>query len=244
MWSQKWTHVLEEMVLRHGPFPTGFTRDILHSEPFPNFASELAEKGAKALSALGLKKGEVFIKFGQRKYLEGLLPAGQLRIQPASFFSDPTHNGAVRDDELTRHMSVVLSRDEVVKVVVNPHEVPLNAPDQRVNVQISFPTNYWLYCVTSSIEPRLFVDFNADACVIIRDRSAFAQMLREATEKALPGSAMQNGPAAYIDPLLPQSARIFVPMVKHFGYSYQEEHRLLAAAGHIAEAFSPRHRNR
>jgi len=120
MWSQKWTHVLEEMVLRHGPFPAGFTRDILNSKPFPNFASELAERGARALSALGLKKGEVFIKLGQRKYMEGLLSAGQLRIQPASFFSDPTHNGAVRDDELTRHMSVVLARDEVVKVVVNP----------------------------------------------------------------------------------------------------------------------------
>lgn len=94
-----------------------------------------------------------------------------------------------------------------------------------MNVQISFPTDYWLYCVTSSIESRLFIDFNADACVIIRDRTAFAQMLREATEKALPSCVMQNGPATYVDPLLPQFARIFVPMVKHFGYSYQEEHR-------------------
>ena len=25
--------------------------------------------------------------------------------------------------------------------------------------------------------------------------------------------------------LLPKSARVFVPLVKHFGYSYQEEHR-------------------
>jgi hypothetical protein len=57
IWSQKWTHVLEEMVLRHGPFPAGFTRDILHSEPFPNFASELAEKGAKALSSARAEKG-------------------------------------------------------------------------------------------------------------------------------------------------------------------------------------------
>jgi hypothetical protein len=24
---------------------------------------------------------------------------------------------------------------------------------------------------------------------------------------------------------LPKSARVFVPLVKHFGYSYQEEHR-------------------
>jgi hypothetical protein len=36
---------------------------------------------------------------------------------------------------------------------------------------------------------------------------------------------MRDGPAAYVDPLLPQSAHVFVPLVKHFGYSYQDEHR-------------------
>src|ERR1700732_113279 len=39
IWMVKWTHMLEEMQLRHGPYPAGFTRDILHSEPFPDFAS-------------------------------------------------------------------------------------------------------------------------------------------------------------------------------------------------------------
>jgi hypothetical protein len=224
-WSQKWTHVLEEMQLRHGSYPAGFTREILHAELFPNFASDLAEKGAKALSALGLKRGDALIKFGKRKYMEMLFATGNLRIQPASFFSNPAHNGAVRDDELTRTMSVVLSRDEVVKLVRNPQDVPSNAPDQRVNVQFRSPTDYWLYCVTSSIEPRLFVDFDADACVIIRDRAEFTQMLRSAAEQALPGTVMQDAPASYIDPLLPQSARLFAPLIKHFGYSYQEEHR-------------------
>ena len=48
-WMEKWTHVLQEMQLRHGPYPAGFTREILHSEPFPNFASELAGKAARRL---------------------------------------------------------------------------------------------------------------------------------------------------------------------------------------------------
>jgi hypothetical protein len=38
IWMEKWVHVLEEMQLRHGPYPAGFTRDILHSEPFPELA--------------------------------------------------------------------------------------------------------------------------------------------------------------------------------------------------------------
>jgi hypothetical protein len=79
IWMEKWTHVLEAMQLRHGPYPAGFTREILHSEPFPNFASDLAAKAAERLSVLGLKKGEALIKFGKRKYLEPLYETGALR---------------------------------------------------------------------------------------------------------------------------------------------------------------------
>jgi len=225
VWIEKWTHVLEEMQLRYGPYPAGFTREILHSEPFPDFASDLAAKAARKLSSLGLQKNEMFIKFGRRTYMERLYDAGELRIQPASFFLARDHTGAVRDDELTLPLSFVLSRDDVAKVVVNPQDVPPNAPKQRVDVQFRWPSDYWLYCVTNSVEPRLFVDFKADACVIIRDRHTFRQMLRKASEQNLPGTAMREGPAIYIDPLLPRSVDVFVPLCKHFGYSYQEEYR-------------------
>ena len=86
-WMEKWTHALEEMVLRYGPYPNGFDRDILHSEPFPDFASELAGKAARKMSTLGLRRGEVFIKFGKNIYMEQLYRHGQLRLQPGSFFS-------------------------------------------------------------------------------------------------------------------------------------------------------------
>lgn len=225
VWLEKWTHVLEEMKLRHGPYPSGFTREIFHSETFPNFASDLAAKGAAKLSALGLKKGDVFIKFGKRNYMNSLYETGALRIQPASFFAEKHHTGGARDDELTLPLSFALSREDVVKLVVNPQDVPLDAPEQRFDVRFHSPSDYWLYCVTNSVEPRLFVDFQADACVIIRDRNRFTEMLRQASQRSLEGGAMRDGPAIYIDPLLPRSGNIFVPLSKHFGYSYQDEYR-------------------
>ena len=225
IWIEKWTHVLEEMQLRHGPYPAGFTRKILHFEPFPDFASKLAQKAANKLSSLALQEGDVLVKFGKRARMEALLERGALRIQPASYFSDSGHNGAVRDDELAVLMSIVLSRDDVTKVVVNPQDVPQDAPDQRVDIKFQFRTDYWLYCVANSIEPRLFVDFNADACVIIEDRPTFTRMLREASERELAGTKMGDGPAEYIDPLIPTNANIFAPLTKHFGYAYQKEHR-------------------
>jgi len=230
LWLEKFTHVLEEMQLRHGPYPAGFTREILHSEPFPNFASELAEKAAKRLTPIGLKRGEVFIKFGKREHMERLYESGALRIQPATYFAQTDHNGAVRDDELTLSVSLPLSRADVLNIVKNPQDVPLDAPEQRVDLKFESPTDYWLYCVTNSVEPRLFVDFNADSCVIIRDRGKFGQMLSEASRQRLTGAVVNNGPAIYFDPLLPKTAEVgvsptFVPFVKHFRYTYQDEHR-------------------
>lgn len=113
LWMEKWTHV----ALQHGPYPAGFERDILHSEPFPDFASELAKKAARRMSALNLEPGNMLIKLGKRMHMEGLHREGSLRIQPASYFLEGAHNGAVRDDELTIPLSFALTREDVVKLV-------------------------------------------------------------------------------------------------------------------------------
>ena len=225
VWIEKFTHMLEELQLRYGPYPAGFTHEVLHSESLPNFASEIAAKAAKRLSSLALKPGEVIIKFGKRTYMERLYQAGALRIQPASYFAGSDHNGAVRDDELTLSFALALSRDEVMRIVKNPEDVPAAIPEQRIDVKFTSPTDYWLYCVTNSVEPRLFVDFSADACVVIRDRPRFTEMLREATRQIFGGVPMTDGAAIYIDPLLPAKAEVFVPFVKHFRYTYQDEYR-------------------
>ncbi len=225
IWMEKWTHVLEEMQLRFGPYPAGFTRDIFHSEPFPDFASALAEKAARKLSSLGLRKGDVFLKFGKRAHMESLYDAGGLRIQAASFFGNKNLTGALQDDELSLPLSFAISREDVVKLVINPQDVPSVIPEQRVDVRFQSPGDYWLYCLTSSVEPRLFVDFGADACVIIRDRQEFRDRLRKTSTDSLSGAVMKEGPAEYVDPLLPRSANVFVPFCKHFGYSYQDEYR-------------------
>jgi hypothetical protein len=75
------------------------------------------------------------------------------------------------------------------------------------------------------VEPRLFIDYNADSCVIIRDRTQFTEMLRSANPIQLSGAAMRDGSAEYVDPLLPTKPNTFVPFLKHFRYSYQNEHR-------------------
>jgi len=157
--------------------------------------------------------------------MENLYNNGSLRIQPASFYSEKEHNGAIHDDELAMALSLVLSPDEIRDLVINPQDVSDKACDQRVNLNINSPNNYWLYCLTSSVNSRMFLDFEADACVVIKDRGAFSERLQEKSFSGFSGVIMNEGFVNYIDPLLPETVRIHIPLVKHFRYSYQNEYR-------------------
>ena len=156
--------------------------------------------------------------------MEELFYEGHLRIQPASYYTREDLNGAIRDNERRLPLSFALSRDDIQEIVLNPEDVPEVTPDQRVEVLFQSPADYWMHCLTESVEPPLFVDFEADACVIVRDREQFADRLRHAAQKLI-GERCQAGPVEYVDPLLPKRAEIFLPMAKHFGYAYQAEYR-------------------
>ena len=226
-WAELFTHVLEEMVLRHGPYPMGMTPDILRSEPFPNYVGELGQKAAAILASKGLRAGNVFIKFGEVEHMKALLERGTLRVQSASYYATPDHNGAVRDDELSLPLSLSLTREDIVKVVRNPQDVPPGQIDQRLDITYKSRTDYWLYCVTTSASPRLFVDFAADACVIIKDPERFQRLLTLQSAAHFAGTGHRHGKVIYIDPLLPPGAMLDVPMSKHFRYTYQHEYRFV-----------------
>jgi len=226
-WLELITHALEEFKLTFGPYPAGFSGDVHREEKFPDLAGALAQKAASVLSARGLESQQVFLRFGKPDHMSMLFEEGRLRVQPASEYSKADHNGAVRDDERALHISLYLTRDTIRKVVANPSDVPENIEGQRIYFSFRRPNDFWLYCVSSSIEPRLFVDFDAAACVIIRDREEFRRRLHTAGAAAFTGARGRDGSAVYIDPLRPRSARIDVPMSKHFRYAYQAEHRFV-----------------
>jgi hypothetical protein len=226
-WIELITDTLEEFSLRYGPYPAGFIAEVHREQPAPDFAGELAQKAASALSSRGLVSQQVFIKYGNPEHMRALHEEGRLRLQPASYYRQATHNGAIRDDERSLEVSLALSRQTILNVVQNPQDVPTGLESQRFDLRFQYVNDFWLYCVSSSTEARLFVDFEATACIIIKDRAEFGRRLRAATAKALEGAHFRAGPAMYIDPLRPRSARIDVPMSKHFRYTYQEECRFV-----------------
>jgi hypothetical protein len=226
-WWELMTHVQEEFALRHGPYPAGFTRDILHSAPYPDFAGALAAKAASAFASRPPYTSPVFIRHGSPQFMTDLYERGQMRVRNASYYKTPDHNGAVRDDELRLHVSLGLDRESMLKVVKDPQDMPSDYKGQRMDFRFDQQRDFWLYCLTSSLKPRLFVDFDATACVVIKDPSEFGRRLRAAGAKYFPGSESQDGQVNYVDPQLPRTPKLFVPMCKHFRYEYQREHRFI-----------------
>lgn len=225
VWMEKFTHILEEFAIRCGPYPNGIDRHSLANGALPNLASDLAKLASAKLDSWRTSAGDVFIKYGKRKYMESVYESGALRIQPATYFAEASHNRAINDDELSVPLSFVATRDDLLTVVSNPDDVPRDLPHARVDVTVQLPSDYWLYCVSSALAPRLFIDYEAEACVIIRDRDRFTRMLQDASLQKLSGTDTRAGRIEYVDPLLPKSLVKAVAFTKHLRYSYQHEFR-------------------
>jgi hypothetical protein len=172
----------------------------------------------------------VFCRYGRAEHLVTLRESGEILLRAGSYYSSKALDAARRDDEL------------VLRTYICPHDYDLGVIDPffaEHRPQRSFgivdnqkPADFYLYCVTASFEVRMFADFKANACLIIKDQIEFERKLMEGVRKALPGWFLEFGQAKYLDPYnMPQrlpnvGAQIF--FCKHCRYMYQAEYRLVA----------------
>jgi hypothetical protein len=240
-WLVSWTHVLEELRLRSGSPSSelGFVRHV--RAELPNVQSPLARKAADAARARTLQPGAFLVKYGRQQHLRATLERGAIRINPASAYSDPSLNAATRDDEL------------VFSIQPHPSEISLEVFDGRTGrskgrmfpiggvISKRSPTNYYVYCLSGSLAPRLFLDFDYEACLVIREPDVFIKRLIVAVENSLPGWVGASFVMSYIDPVRPDRTieQILVPLCKHFRYSYQREVRLTWAPPEAVTDLSP-----
>ncbi len=225
-WMALFTHMLEELGIRDPEKGhERILRGMFTENPLPDFAGQLADKAAAIFEKRGITSNQVFIKFGKREHMSALYERGALRIHPAKYYFSKDHNGAVRDDERTIMLSLCVSPEEVKKIVRNPEEVPLYIPYQRVDATVKSKNDFWLYCVTNSVSSRMFVDFNADACVIIRDRDKFRQRMKKISVSNSAGG--RDGNCEYIDNLMPRTIHLDIPFAKSYSYTYQNEYRFV-----------------
>lgn len=220
-WMTLFTHVHEEYVSR-GAFPPP-----LSDMPFPKPTAPHSPKSAVALKEIQIQSpGQALVKLGKRVHMRELYEAGRIRIAPARSYSDPSLNYAISDDEL--EFDRIMPGSEVTITFLDKQTgEPKNVkPIGDVTNTTSLATNFYVYCMTHTLSYRLFDDFEADACVIVREPKSFCARLLDAVRVKLPHWIDWNQAVQYIDPYLPSKGDVDLVFSKHFRFWYQQEYRL------------------
>ena len=218
-WMILFTHLLEEYGLRGRGLPThGDAPFVKPTAPDLPGSAKIEMPGP----------GRALVKLGKRIHMQELYEKGRIRIAPAASYDDPSLNPAIRDDELK--FDQILPGTEV-KII--PRDKETGEPKDPikvlgdVTVSMALATNYYVYCMTHTLSHRLFDDFAADSCVIIKDPTVFGSLLREAVQSQLLGWLGWNKSVNYVDPYLHPEKVADLTFSKHFRFWYQQEYRFV-----------------
>jgi len=165
--------------------------------------------------------GKQIVRYGEVGWLKEFLE-GTVRITAAHNYRAMESDGARFDDELNKHRFMPAAYTKAT--TVRGQEIPLTSD---IRSTISAP-NYYVLCTSCEWSSELFLEFKADACVVIRRPDILANRLRAATEHELNGWYFLDGTVQYFDPYEWTEQQPFdAPNCKDFRYAYQREYRFL-----------------
>ena len=222
------SHLLEESRLRTGHHQGLFIRHGLRDVSIPRSTSPEPPASEAVLRISREQTGHrKLLKFGQRKWMHALLNHGRIRIAPASMYQDPSLGPAIADDELSYDLATtafdadILSLDPFQTRLADAFGEPATAPRR-----LTMETNYYVWCASLALRPRLFGDFNdADTVLVLHDVAEFTRRLIQAIRDPLDGWQFTPCAVHYFDPYHPSQQTRNVFACKHFKYLYQEEFR-------------------
>jgi len=217
-WIDQFTEFLQECVLRGESVDTigaGVAKDF----PFPKGSSVPAQVG-QYVAETPLPTEPYLVRYDQADRIFGAYEEGRIRLGPANSYIDASLNLARQDDELS------------IDIDIDPTVVPIMGPGARhvggrIQLKGKIETNFYVHCLSSCLRSRLFLDFDADACLIIRKPQEFRDRFFEAIHRTLPDFQADSGRVEYYDPLCVTPAELVPIFWKHFRYAYQEEVRFI-----------------
>ena len=215
-WGVMFTHILEECVLRKYKYPEPFAYHISDAL-IPKFDWPGLSRAVEQFNKLNLQPGSFLVKFGKAEHLRDTLETGTIRILPASHYGDPSLNQAIKDSELQVQF-FDLPAEVKLEVVDGKTGKPKGhiQPTGNVAYTLESNSNYYAYCMTSALSIRLFGDFEANACLIVRSPSDFIVRIAEAFYRLKPAWKCISGNVDYYDPFNVEPSRLGVHFSKHF----------------------------
>jgi hypothetical protein len=167
--------------------------------------------------------GSSIVKFGRRLHVQDMFEKGRFRIAPAASYNDPSLNVALRDDELGAQVFFPAGTQLRMELDGEYRDIPGIAGAIRFDRRCD---NFYLFSAADRFDPRLFDEFLADACLVVRDVQQFGPALVRGFAAVSGVTRFVSGSVHYLDPLHPDDAGHLVDMTKNFRYEYQHEWRV------------------
>jgi len=165
--------------------------------------------------------GKLIFRYGELRWMREFLK-GSVRLSAAYNYCSMENDGARFDDELNKHRFMPAAYTRIT--TASGQDIPLKSD---IRSSISAP-NYYVLCTSCEWSPELFVEFKADACVVIRRPDIFAERLQAAAGRELNGWYFLDGSVLYFDPYEWTKEQPFdAPNCKDFKFAYQREYRFL-----------------
>jgi len=229
-WLDRFTEVLHEMHMR-GISPQSLRDQINKEFPYPS-GTDIPQKASKCVQNIIVPNVPYLVKYGKSEHLVDILKRGTIRLMPAQSYADPSLNLARKDNELSQELDIDTS---VFHVMING----MKTSKPRFHLKADMKTNFYVFCLSSSLRARLFLDFDADACLIIKDADAFLNRFVSACRNTEPDYHLKAGRVEYYDPLCISPEEYKIIFWKHFRYAYQEEVRFALLPPKPRQALDP-----
>jgi hypothetical protein len=202
LWVEYFTHVLEEYALRG----EAIAPEMVQKEHFDWRRYVSLKRAYELWKGRELPLGSYLLKFSKLKYLRPFLNVGNLRIMPASSYQDPSLNFSIRDSELefTQELYGAKVHSPPNRDYSIPRDKWVEMPIiGNVKSTVKSFSDYYISCFPYSYEYRLYDDFEAEGCMLIKDPVRFAKSLKARMEEFLPGWNLLYGGVDYLDPYHP-----------------------------------------
>ena len=202
------------------------------------FSSEYPKikQAIRAWGGRSLPTSPYFVKYGKLAELKELHDEGQIWIRPASGYSDPSLNLAIRDKELETVVGLpVGTRLERQNDNGEYQEIPIAG---RIFATKKSETDFFIYCTAAKYDHRLFDDFNSDACLLVHEPNGFGMMIVEACKQGYSDWLFAEKMVCYYDPLRFNGIED-ISFSKHFRFWYQHEYRIVLKPRDPVERLEP-----
>ena len=218
--TERATHVELELELR---LATSTAIALASPEIFsPEYPK--VKKAIRAWGERSLPTSPYFVKYGKLADLKKLRDEGEIRLRPASDYSDPSLNLAIRDEELETVVGLPLGTRLKMQCDNGEYqELPIAG---RIFSRKKSETDFYIYCTAAKYDHRLFDDFDSDACLLVHEPKGFVRKIVEACKQGHSDWLFAEKMVCYYDPL--RLDRIDdISLNKHFRFWYQREYKIV-----------------